>query len=183
MCGLYVRNYGKCPREIQKKVFRRQLRIGYSKQLPLVIHCRKAHEDCIRILLETIPNHYTFHLHCFAENWYWADRWLKTFPNVYIGITNLVTFASRDDLREVAARIPLDRLLLETDAPYCKPKSEHKRRNNMLEKVQYAVLKTELFTDYLLHSSVSVLPPLQMVTLGCRGKLCQALPNQSPTLY
>ncbi|GFR07644.1 putative deoxyribonuclease TATDN2, partial [Trichonephila clavata] len=112
----------KCPREIQKAVFRRQLIIGYSRQLPLVIHCREAHEDCIKIILETIPYDYTFHLHCFAENWYWADRWLKTFPNVYIGITNLVTFASRYELRDVAERIPLDRLLLETDAPYCIPK-------------------------------------------------------------
>ncbi|GFS33891.1 putative deoxyribonuclease TATDN2, partial [Trichonephila inaurata madagascariensis] len=121
--GLDYSTRNKCPREIQMEVFRRQLIIGYSRQLPLVIHCRDANEDCILILLETIPYDYTFHLHCFAENWYWADRWLNTFPNVYIGITNLVTFASRQQLREVAEKIPLDRLLLETDAPYCRPKS------------------------------------------------------------
>ncbi|GFT76301.1 putative deoxyribonuclease TATDN2 [Nephila pilipes] len=120
--GLDYSNRNKCPREIQKRVFRKLLKIGYSRKLLLVIRCREANEDCIRILLETIPTDYTFHLHCFADDWYWAERWLKTFPNVYIGITNLVTFSSRWALRKVAEKIPLDRLLLETDAPFCIPK-------------------------------------------------------------
>ncbi|GBN43834.1 Putative deoxyribonuclease TATDN2, partial [Araneus ventricosus] len=106
----------------QHEVFRRQLQIAYDRRLPIVIHCREAEDDTIRILHEILPKNYTFHLHCFTGNWKSAQRWMKEFPSVFIGITNLVTFPSATATHEVAKKLPCDRLLLETDAPYFVPR-------------------------------------------------------------
>ncbi|GFR17095.1 putative deoxyribonuclease TATDN2 [Trichonephila clavata] len=125
--GLDYSNRNKCPKEIQHKVFRRQLKIAYDTGLRVVIHCRDANKDCINILREFLPKDYIFHLHCFTDSWHWAQKWLKTFPNVYIGITNLVTYKSAKLTHEVAKKIPLNHLLLETDAPYFVPRKVSKR--------------------------------------------------------
>ncbi|GFX47245.1 putative deoxyribonuclease TATDN2 [Trichonephila clavipes] len=106
---------------------RRQLKIAYDTGLRVVIHCRDANMDCINILREFLPKDYIFHLHCFTDSWHWAQKWLKTFPNVFIGITNLVTYKSAKLTHEVAKKIPLNHLLLETDAPYFVPRKVSKR--------------------------------------------------------
>ncbi|KAL1471676.1 hypothetical protein MTO96_039796 [Rhipicephalus appendiculatus] len=88
-------------KKTQEAVFRRQLALARRRRLPLVIHSRDATADTIRILKEMIPADQPIHLHCFKGNWDEAKCWLDTFP-----------------------RIPLDRLLLETDAPFFLPKRE-----------------------------------------------------------
>ncbi|GFT00075.1 putative deoxyribonuclease TATDN2 [Nephila pilipes] len=120
--GLDYSNRNNCLKEVQFEVFRRQLKIALKKELPVVIHCRDAHEDGMKIIKEILPNNYTIHLHCFTDTWEWAQKWLNEFPNLFIGITNVVTFPSAESVHEVAKNIPLDRLLLETDAPYFVPK-------------------------------------------------------------
>ncbi|XP_035210141.1 uncharacterized protein LOC118184552 [Stegodyphus dumicola] len=120
--GLDYSNRNNCLQEVQKSVLRRQLKIAKKEGLPLVIHCREANEDCMEILKEIIPTDYVIHLHCFTDTWTWAQKWLETFPNLCIGITNVVTFPSAESVHEVARNIPLDRLLLETDAPYFLPR-------------------------------------------------------------
>lgn len=120
--GLDYSSRNSCDINIQQDVFRKQLKIAVEKNLPLVIHCRDAHEDCIRILKEEIPYDYYIHRHCFTGEWDEAEIWLKTFTNLYLGITNLVTYPSARSVHEVARKVPLNRLLLETDAPYFVPK-------------------------------------------------------------
>ncbi|GFT00073.1 putative deoxyribonuclease TATDN2 [Nephila pilipes] len=125
--GLDYSSRNKCPKEIQHRVLRRQLKIAFETRFRVVIHCRDANKDCIDILRELLPKDYVFHLHCFTDSWYWAQKWLKTFPNVFIGITNLVTYNSAKLTHEVAKKIPLNHLLLETDAPYFVPRKISKR--------------------------------------------------------
>ncbi|GFX47249.1 putative deoxyribonuclease TATDN2 [Trichonephila clavipes] len=150
--GLDYSNRNNCLKEIQFKVFRRQLKIALNKELPVIIHCRDAHEDGMKIIKEILPKNYTIHLHCFTDIWEWAEKWLSEFPNLYIGITNVVTFPSAESIHEVGKKIPLDRLLLETDAPYFVPKMPVKTVNVEQDSVtqkldeltnQIVMLKTE----------------------------------------
>ncbi|GIZ04665.1 putative deoxyribonuclease TATDN2 [Caerostris extrusa] len=121
--GLDYSNRNKCMKDLQFEAFRRQLKIALKKKLPVVIHCREAHDDGMKIINEILPKDYTIHLHCFTDTWENAKNWLDEFPNLFIGITNVVTFPSAESVHEVAQKIPLDRLLLETDAPYFVPRA------------------------------------------------------------
>ena len=77
---------------------------------------------CVDVQL--VPRNYRIHRHCFTGSWSEAELWLKKFPNSYIGVTPLVTHSGGRSLavREMVANIPLDKLLLETDAPYFIPR-------------------------------------------------------------
>ncbi|CAL1288195.1 unnamed protein product [Larinioides sclopetarius] len=119
--GLDYSERSECPTKKQHDVFRRQLKIAQRRKFHVVIHCRDADDDAIKIMHEILPKDTIFHLHCFTGNWKTAQKWIKAFPNVYIGITNLVTFSSAVETHGVARYIPLNRLLLETDAPYFVP--------------------------------------------------------------
>lgn len=122
--GLDYSHKNSCSHSVQKAVFKRQLLLALQFQLPLVIHSRDATQDTLKILKETIPKNYPVHRHCFTGSWSEAEQWLETFPSLCLGLTPLVSFAYTGGLREVAYRIPLERVLLETDAPYFLPKSE-----------------------------------------------------------
>lgn len=82
-----------------------------------------------------LPKNYFIHLHCFTDDWDWAQKWMSEFPNLFIGITNLVTYNSAVETHDVVKRIPLDRLLLETDAPYFVPRRV--RYSNIFSKLSY----------------------------------------------
>nr|KAG5696460.1 hypothetical protein BaRGS_020997 [Batillaria attramentaria] len=105
----------------QKEVFIRQLKMALELKLPLVIHCREAEDDCLQIMEEIVPRNYKIHCHCFTGNYESCLRWTSSFPNLFIGLTPLVTYHSATDTHEVAQRLPLERLLFETDAPYFLP--------------------------------------------------------------
>ncbi|XP_045101044.1 uncharacterized protein LOC123498029 isoform X2 [Portunus trituberculatus] len=108
----------------QKDVFRRQLRVAVSVNKPVVIHCRDAQRDCIDIMKEILPLNYPIHLHCFCGTWREAEEWLETFSGLFLGITNLVNNTNDlrcHELQMAVKKIPLQRLLLETDAPYFRP--------------------------------------------------------------
>ncbi|CAL1299058.1 unnamed protein product [Larinioides sclopetarius] len=117
----YSKNNERSKKE-QHSVFRRQLKIAQSRKMRVVIHCRDADDDAIEIMHEILPKDAIFHLHCFTGSWEKAQKWIENFPNVHIGITNLVTFPSAVETHEVARHLPLNRLLLETDAPFFIPK-------------------------------------------------------------
>lgn len=118
-----------CPREIQLKWFRRQLELARELQLPVIVHDREAHEDTMALLTEfcrptdrsganeTVP--LTGVIHCFTGSAEMAREAVKL--GLYIGLGGVVTFKNARKAVEVAAAIPLDRLLLETDAPYMAP--------------------------------------------------------------
>ncbi|XP_022254125.1 uncharacterized protein LOC106469189 isoform X2 [Limulus polyphemus] len=120
--GLDYSPKNSCARKIQHHVLRKQLKIAVAHNVPIVIHCRDAHEDCLKILKEEVPCDHFIHRHCFTGNWDEAILWLETFPNLYIGLTALVTFPAATDVHEVARKVPLNRLLLETDTPYFLPR-------------------------------------------------------------
>ena len=104
------------PREKQQVWFRRQLALAKECGLPVVIHDREAHEDVLNLLKDYRPAGV---VHCFSGSAEMAKEILKL--GMYIGIGGVVTFKNARKLVEVAEQLPLDRLLLETDAPYLAP--------------------------------------------------------------
>ncbi|CAG5133122.1 unnamed protein product [Candidula unifasciata] len=107
--------------DIQKLVFRQQIQLALELQLPLVIHCRDADDDCLEILTQMVPCNHKIHAHCFTRGIDVAERWLGHFPNLFLGLTPVITYKSAVGAISTAESISLDRLLLETDAPFFVP--------------------------------------------------------------
>lgn len=103
----------------QRSRFRTHIRAARVADKPLIIHTREAREDTIAILEEEGAEQVGGVMHCFTETWEMAQAALAM--NFYISFSGIVTFKSADDLRRVAARVPEDRLLIETDSPYLAP--------------------------------------------------------------
>ncbi|XP_060723417.1 putative deoxyribonuclease TATDN2 [Tachysurus vachellii] len=106
----------------QKEVFERQLRLAVSLGKPLVIHCRNADDDLLDIMRKCVPRDYKIHRHCFTNKYSVIEPFLSEFSNLCVGFTALVTNSSAVEARDAVRKIPLDRILLETDAPYFRPK-------------------------------------------------------------
>ena len=104
-------------KEEQKNVFRKQLEIAQNLNLPVLIHDREAHEDTFNIIKDFNLKDVVFH--CFSGNKEFAKKCID--KGYYIAIGGVVTFKNAKDLKEVAMTIPLENLLLETDAPYLAP--------------------------------------------------------------
>lgn len=115
------------PFELQRDVFRQQIRLARELGLPLVIHNRDAHEDAVRILEEEGAGEVGGIMHCFSGDWAIAERCLAI--NFYIGIGGTVTYKNNPTGRDVAQRLPLDRIVLETDDPYLAPMPYRGKRN------------------------------------------------------
>ncbi|RAL25516.1 hypothetical protein DL240_04715 [Lujinxingia litoralis] len=118
-------HYDKAPREVQIEVFRRFLNLANQVQKPIVIHSREAEEDTVRLLHETQTTGGI--LHCFTASQAMADQVLEL--DFYISFSGIVTFKSARDILDVATRVPLDRLLIETDSPYLAPVPYRGKRN------------------------------------------------------
>lgn len=103
----------------QQERFRQHIRAARTVQLPLIIHTRAASQDTIRILKEEAAQEVGGVMHCFTEDWDTAQAALDL--GFYISFSGIVTFKNAEALREVAKMVPLDRLLIETDAPYLAP--------------------------------------------------------------
>ena len=112
-----------CPRDVQQHYFRKQLELANRLQLPVVIHDREAHEDTVRLLQEYRPLGV---LHCFSGSVEMAREILDI--GMYISLGGVVTFKNARKTVEVAAAVPLDKLLLETDAPYLAPEPHRGKR-------------------------------------------------------
>lgn len=112
-------------KEIQQKVFIRQIRLAGELGMPLVVHTRNALEDTYRLLTENVADISTqrIHVHCYTEGPWFPERVLATFPNAFFGFTGCITFPGKrsEALRRVVRDIPLPRILLETDGPYMAP--------------------------------------------------------------
>ena len=108
--------------EVQKKYFEAQIDIARELNLPLVLHIRGAEEEAKELMKKKkVPANFRIHYHCFTGTWKAAEAWLFAYPTSKIGLTGLVTFDHAKFVHEVARHIPLDKLLLETDAPYFLP--------------------------------------------------------------
>ena len=115
------------PRDVQQKAFRRHIGLAKELDLPLIIHSREAQEDVLRILGdEGLPPRGVV-MHCLPSDTDFAEKSLEM--GCYLGIGGPVTFLNAGKLREIAAGLPLDRLLLETDAPYLTPHPYRGKRN------------------------------------------------------
>lgn len=113
--------------EIQRTAFRHHIRLAREVKLPLIIHCRDAFGELIHILREEKGNEAGGVIHCFTGNCDEAERVIEM--GFYIGITGIVTFKTATTIIEVAKRLPLDHLLIETDAPYLAPHPHRGKRN------------------------------------------------------
>lgn len=104
--------------ELQKEIFTKQIQLGNELNLPLNIHDREAHKDTFDILKEHNKNSKVI-MHCFSGSPEFATECIK--EGWYIALGGVVTFKNAKKMKEVAKVVPLDRLLLETDAPYLTP--------------------------------------------------------------
>ena len=120
--------YDKAPREAQAEGLRRHMAAARETGLPLVIHSRDADEDMARILTEeTEKGAFPALLHCFSSG---RDLALTGIDlGLYVSFSGILTFKRSDDLRAIAAELPADRLLVETDAPYLAPQPWRGKRN------------------------------------------------------
>lgn len=114
------------PREFQQKVFRRQLDMARELDLPVVVHDREAHGDCLDIVLTYPEIRGVFH--CFSGSPEMAEALLKR--GWYLGFDGPITYKNAKRAPEVAAVTPLDRIVIETDAPYLSPVPNRGRRND-----------------------------------------------------
>ncbi|XP_016371428.1 putative deoxyribonuclease TATDN2 isoform X2 [Sinocyclocheilus rhinocerous] len=106
----------------QKEVFERQLQLAVALGKPLVIHCRDADDDVLKIMKKCVPWDYKIHRHCFTNSYSVIEPFLSEFSNLCVGFTGLVTYHHAAEARDAVRKIPLDRILLETDAPYFLPR-------------------------------------------------------------
>lgn len=112
-------------REVQKDVFRAQMKLAEKLNKPVIIHDRDAHADTLEILKEFKSVRGI--VHCFSGSTEFALECVKL--GYYIGITGVVTFKNAKKLVEVVKNVPLDRLLVETDCPYMAPVPNRGKRN------------------------------------------------------
>jgi TatD DNase family protein len=120
--------YDNSPREAQTQGFRRHIAAARETRLPLVIHARDADDDVAAILEEeSARGQFPAVLHCYTGGAELARRGLAL--GLYVSFSGIVTFKKSDALREVARSVPLDRLLVETDAPYLAPGKYRGKRN------------------------------------------------------
>jgi TatD DNase family protein len=103
----------------QRERFRRHIRAARQTQLPLIIHTRSSSQDTLDIMKEEGAQEARGVMHCFTESWEVAQASMDL--GFYISFSGIVTFKKATELQEVARRMPLDRILIETDSPYLAP--------------------------------------------------------------
>ena len=103
----------------QQAVFASQIDVANQLNKPVIIHTRQAREDTIRLLRDNQAEKCGGVLHCFTENYDMAKQALDL--GFYISISGIITFKNAEELRDVVRKLPLDRLLVETDSPYLAP--------------------------------------------------------------
>lgn len=135
--------YDSSPRAVQQESFRRHIRACRETGLPLVVHSRDADADTARILQEEgAGREVRGVMHCFSSGRALAEQALDF--GFYISLSGIITFKKSEALREIARDIPLDRLLVETDAPYLAPVPMRGKRNEPAYVVHTAALVAEL---------------------------------------
>ncbi|MCM3774067.1 TatD family hydrolase [Priestia aryabhattai] len=120
-------HWDKSPKEVQKDVFRRQIRLARKVNLPIIIHNRDATEDVVKILKEEHVEEVGGIMHCFTGSIEVAKQCMDM--NMYISFGGPVTFKNAKKPKEVATELPLDKLLIETDCPYLTPHPFRGKRN------------------------------------------------------
>ena len=120
-------HYDDPPRSVQRRAFGWQLDIAAETDLPIIIHNREATDDTIRLIRDSNVAGERFVFHCFTGDTALARRALDL--GFYVSFSGIVTFKRAEEIREAAAYVPADRLLVETDAPYLAPVPHRGQRN------------------------------------------------------
>jgi TatD DNase family protein len=120
-------HYNLSPPEVQRDVFRRQIRVARELSLPIIVHHREAESDLGTVLEEEKVSEVGGILHSFTSNLETAERAIEM--GFLISFSGILTFKTAAPLREVARRLPLDRLLVESDCPYLAPLPHRGKRN------------------------------------------------------
>ena len=124
-------HYDHSPRETQRSAFRTHIRAARRTGLPLIVHTREAEADTVELLTEgsTAPGPGPLNgvIHCFSGTSWLAERSVAL--GMHISFSGILTFRRSEDIRDTARSLPLDRLLVETDAPYLAPVPKRGRRN------------------------------------------------------
>jgi TatD DNase family protein len=126
----------------QRDRFRNHIRAANEAKLPLIIHTRQAQDDTIQIMTEEGANQTRGVMHCFTESYEMAKQALDL--DFYISFSGIITFKNAEDLRETAKKIPLDRILIETDSPYLAPVPNRGKMNEPSNVVYVAEKIAEL---------------------------------------
>ena len=116
------------PRDIQKEVFLRQLETAREMNLPVILHIREAHGDALELLRARKGRLPRGVVHCYSGSWESAQEYMAL--GFHISFTGSVTFKNAVKLAEVSDKIPLDRLMIETDSPYMTPTPLRGQRND-----------------------------------------------------
>ena len=119
--GLDYSNHSPSDPQTQKDILRQQLQLVVPFGKPVVLHCRDAEQDLFEILSQHLPRDWFIHLHCFTGEPRVAMQFLNEFPNLYLGVCGNVTNPRQVNMRTMVCEAPLERLLIETDAPYHVP--------------------------------------------------------------
>ena len=133
-------HYDHSPHDVQEQVFRAHIAASEASGLPLIVHAREADIEIARILREESPRAGV--LHCFSSGRGLAEAALGL--GFYISISGIITFRKADELRAIVRDVPLDRLLVETDAPYLAPVPYRGKRNEPAYIVATATAVAEL---------------------------------------
>lgn len=124
-CGLDF-HYDRSPREVQREVFVRQIRLARELKKPLVVHTREADVETAEILKSELgPDGGV--IHCFTSDWTAARRYLD--HGMSLSFSGVLTFKNADAVRDAAVRAPVDRILVETDCPYLAPIPHRGKKN------------------------------------------------------
>jgi TatD DNase family protein len=136
-------HYDYSPRDVQREVFRQQLRLAREINLPVVIHSREADDDTVEILRDELNGYERAGvMHCFGGGLALARGALEL--GFYVSFAGNLTFKKAENLRDIARQIPLDRLLVETDCPYLTPVPFRGKRNEPARVVETARQLAEL---------------------------------------
>lgn len=136
----YVKNYS--PPAKQREHFRHQLELAHDLELPIIVHNREADEDTLNIISESKPLSHGGIMHCFSGDYSYAKKIMDL--GMMISIPGIVTFKNATILQEVATKIPLSKMLLETDGPFLAPHPFRGKRNEPAYLLYTAIKIAEL---------------------------------------
>jgi len=120
-------HYDFAPKDVQREVFAAQVELAVSRGLPVVIHTREATDDTMAVLREAGGGQVRGVMHCFSGSL--AEARLALDLGFYISLSGILTFPKAGELRDTARQLPVDRLLVETDAPFLAPVPNRGKRN------------------------------------------------------
>ena len=151
-------------RPLQEKAFRAHIELALKHKLPLILHVRDAADEFLKILEEYVDQGITGVVHCFGQNESFANVVLNW--GFYVGIGAYITYPKNEELRELVKKIPLKKILLETDAPFLPPQTYRGKPNHPA----YIPLFAPLIAD-LAGVSLDVVAQITTKNANCLFKL------------